>query len=204
LLRWIPPHILSFKNKKDVWWLMLWLVIWFSLLSFVIYQLLVVCFPCKVILMNFHTFLLCVVSFVLHSWWVSSFPCYVSPSYYTFLLNFVAFLICIVSLLWVQSLASCVLPPCYALMEFSSIFFSCPSNHLWCSLSPPCCAPSMFFQDLSCSFSNSYLSLKNIYVETRRFFCNFFFNDQPKLQVICGHIKCWKNILYVFHLIFKK
>jgi hypothetical protein len=106
---------------------MLWLVILFSLLSFVIYQLLVVCSPCKVILMNFNTFLLCIVSFVLPSWWVSSFPCYVSLPYYTILVNFVAFFICIVSLLWVQSLAYCALPPCYALMEFFSIFFSCTS-----------------------------------------------------------------------------
>jgi hypothetical protein len=102
-----------------------WIVIWFSLMSFVIYQLLVLRSPCKVILMDFNTFLLCIVYFVLHSWWVSSFPCYVSPPYCTVLVNFVAFFICIVSLFWVQSLPSCVLPPYYALREIFSTFFSC-------------------------------------------------------------------------------
>jgi hypothetical protein len=105
-------------------------------------------------------------SFVLHSWWVSSFPCYVLPPYCMFLVNLVAFFICIVSLLWVQSFASCVLPPCYALIKFFNTFFSCTSLTIYgASLSLPCCALLMFFWALFCSFSNLYLPFNFFNVE---------------------------------------
>jgi hypothetical protein len=173
-------------------------------LSFVIYQLLVVCFPCKMILMNVHTFLLCVVSFVLHSWWVSSFPCYVSPSYYTFLVNFVAFLICIVSLLWVQSLASCVLPPCYALIEFSSIFFSCTSLTTCGALY------HLLVVHSQCSFKiclvpfqiHIYPSKTFMWKQGRRVFLQLLLQLPTQTSTNLWTYKMLEEYLYVFHLIF--
>lgn len=165
--------LLSFKNKKDVWclvfvvclwWLMLWLVIWFSLLSFVIYQLLM-CSPCKVILMNFNTFLLCIVSLVCI---LGEFRHFLAMCTLLIVHFWSTLLVFYMHCLIVVSSITCFL--CVASLlcineNFQHFLFMYLFNRLWCSLSLPCCVLLVFCWTLSCSFSNLYLPLNFFYVE---------------------------------------
>jgi len=141
-----------------------------------------------------------------------------SVFHFAFLVRLSISLLCVTSLLYVFGQLCCLLYMHCLIVVSSTTCFSCVasllcineifqhflfmylSNHLWCFLSLLVVRSWCSFKVCLVPFQICiYPSIFLMWKHGRRFFCNFFFNYQPKLQVTCGHIKCWKNILYVFN-----